>query len=210
MQNFVLLFLCLLPTLPQIIVYSRQYRSREVNETYVVEKRHYPIVTVSVPYSSIYISLNIASFTQTTAIATGQVQTRRAGTIDRGWGKPGSIWIFKLNDGVTWSSLDASCQGFSCTTLIGNNNVEKSGQIVEPSNSEWYAAAYTWNSTVMTDTTQAAKRDGRHKFIPFVYVDFYNYAKKRLASNIDIMGVIKGGQPVDGILRPQYLRRAAV
>ncbi len=70
-----------------------------------------------------------------TAVPTGQV--RIAPDQTAGWGVPGSIWNFTLDDGAKFSSLEAPCQGSACTDLVGTTNMQSSGQITQNSDGVW-------------------------------------------------------------------------
>lgn len=74
-------------------------------------------------------------FSTKTAVPTGQLQISSDQTA--GWGAVGSIWNFTLDDGATFSSLTAPCQGSTCTNLAGTTDIENAGTITKNSDGVW-------------------------------------------------------------------------
>ena len=134
MHNLLLLCSLLLVTLPQTRAFNPVPDLAHTTQLAILEKREYPVITVSVPQPTTCSALVLSSYSQQTAIPTGQVQIQRDDTIEAGWGRPGSIWNFTLDDGVKWQQLSATCQGSACTSGGGT---ERDGQILKPSDSIW-------------------------------------------------------------------------
>lgn len=92
-------------------------------------------VTITVKQPDIC-TISALQYSTKTAIPTGGLQIDPDQAL--GWGKPGSIWNFTVDDGARISTLGAECQGSSCDPdLIGTANMESSGNVTENADGVW-------------------------------------------------------------------------